>query len=177
MSQRSLHQGWLPAASNRSFHSEDAMKVLPSRTKSAANQASFVLGIALAAAVLTVSTVADFATRSSLANAGPEARVGTLALKWFAEMHTGEIDRTRLTADYSSQLTDAAVQGMSRYLKDHDYGVPPLRAEVVTTRTIGSQTFYEVKLVFRRGDAASLLFGFNPEGKITGVSLLSMAGD
>jgi hypothetical protein len=60
MSQRSLHQGRLPAASNRSFHSEAAMKMLPSRTKSAANQASFVLGITLAAAVLTVSAVADW---------------------------------------------------------------------------------------------------------------------
>jgi hypothetical protein len=113
----------------------------------------------------------------SLANAGPEARVGALALNWFTEMQAGEIDRTKLTADYSAQLTDAAVQGMSRYLKDHDYGVPLLHAEIVTTRTIGSQRFCEVKLVFPRGDAASLLFGFNPEGKITGVSLLSMAGD
>jgi hypothetical protein len=69
------------------------------------------------------------------------------------------------------------VKGMSGYLKDQDYGAPPLRAAVMTTRTIGSQTFYEVKLVFPCGNATSLLFGFNPEGKITGVSLLSMAGD
>jgi hypothetical protein len=45
------------------------------------------------------------------------------------------------------------------------------------TRTIGEQTFYDVKLTFPRGDAASLLFGFNVEGKITGIALMSMAGD
>jgi hypothetical protein len=44
-------------------------------------------------------------------------------------------------------------------------------------RTIGEQTFYLVKLHFPRGDAASLLFGFNAEGKITGIGIMSMAGD
>jgi len=34
-----------------------------------------------------------------------------------------------------------------------------------------------VKLVFPRGDAASLLFGFDVEGKITGVGIMSMTGD
>jgi len=47
----------------------------------------------------------------------------------------------------------------------------------VKSRTIGEQTFYVVKLVFPRGDAASLLLGFNAESKITGISLMSMAGD
>jgi hypothetical protein len=37
------------------------------------------------------------------------------------------------------------------------------RAEVLKTRTVtvGEQTFYVVKLVFPRGGATSLLFGFN----------------
>jgi hypothetical protein len=52
-----------------------------------------------------------------------------------------------------------------------------LGAQVIKTRTIGEQTFYVVKLVFPCGDAASLLFGFNANGKITGISLMSMAGD
>ena len=34
-----------------------------------------------------------------------------------------------------------------------------------------------VELLFPRGDAASFLFGFNAKNQITGVSLLSMAGD
>ena len=53
----------------------------------------------------------------------------------------------------------------------------PTGAQVLKTRKIGAQTFYVVKLVFPRGDAASLLLGFNVEGKITGISLMSMAGD
>ena len=43
--------------------------------------------------------------------------VETLALEWFAKMQTGQIDRTQLAADYSAQLTDDAVQAMSRYLR------------------------------------------------------------
>jgi hypothetical protein len=39
------------------------------------------------------------------------------------------------------------------------------------------QTLHVVKLTFPRGDAASLMFGLNTQGKITGVTLLSMAGD
>ena len=104
-------------------------------------------------------------------------RVPAFALKWFADMQAGRIDRTQLTADYDAQLTDDAVREMSRYLEEHKYGVSPKRAEVVRARTIGKQTFYVVKLIFPRGDAASLMFGFNPVGKITGISLLSMAGD
>jgi hypothetical protein len=42
---------------------------------------------------------------------------------------------------------------------------------------IGDQTFYQVKFIFPRGDAASVLFGFDTAGKITGVSFESMAGD
>jgi hypothetical protein len=34
-----------------------------------------------------------------------------------------------------------------------------------------------VKIVFPRGDAASLMMGLNADGKITGISLMSMAGD
>ena len=34
-----------------------------------------------------------------------------------------------------------------------------------------------VKFVFPRGDATSLLFGFDAAGKITGVAIGGMAGD
>ena len=34
-----------------------------------------------------------------------------------------------------------------------------------------------VKIVFPRGDASSMMMGFNAEGKITGISIMSMAGD
>ena len=106
-----------------------------------------------------------------------ENNVEALALEWFAQIRTGQIDRTQLAADYSAQLTDDAVQAMSRYLKEYKYGASPTGAEILKTRTIGEQTFYVVKLAFPRGDAASLLLGFNTEGKITGISLMSMAGD
>ena len=66
---------------------------------------------------------------------------------------------------------------MSRQLKEYDYGASPTGAQVLKTRTIGEQTFYAVKILFPRGDAASLLLGFNLEGSITGISFVSMAGD
>jgi hypothetical protein len=60
-----------------------------------------------------------------------ENSVETLALEWFAKMRTGQIDRTQLAADYSAQLTDDAVQAMSRYLKEYEYGASPTGAQVL----------------------------------------------
>ena len=50
------------------------------------------------------------------------------------------------------------------------YGASPLRAEIVQTAKDGEQTFSIVKFVFPRGDATSLLFGFDAAGKITGIA-------
>jgi hypothetical protein len=133
--------------------------------------------ITLFAALLTGSVAAALAGSPPPSSVPTENSVETLALEWFAKMRTGQIDRTQLAADYSAQLTDDAVQAMSRYLKEYEYGASPTGAQVLKTRTIGAQAFYVVKLVFPRGDAASLLLGFNAEGKITGISLMSMAGD
>ena len=98
-----------------------------------------------------------------------------VALQWFAQMQAGKIDRTQYTAAYGAQLTDAAVQAMSHQL--NEYGASPIRAEIMQKRSVDNQTFYKVKLIFPRGDAASLLFGFDVEGKIIGVAIMSMAGD
>jgi hypothetical protein len=133
--------------------------------------------ITLLAALLTCSVAAALAGSPPPSSVPTENSVETLALEWFAKMRTGQIDRTQLAADYSAQLTDDAVQAMSRYLKEYEYGASPTGAQVLKTRTIGAQTFYVLKLAFPRGDAASLLLGFNAEGKITGISLMSMAGD
>jgi hypothetical protein len=131
----------------------------------------------LVAALLTGSLAAALADPSSPPSVPTEKSVETLALEWFAKMQTGQIDRTQLAAEYNAQLTDDAVQAMSRFLKEHDYGAPPTGAQVLKTSTVGEQTFYVVKLLFPRGDAASLLLAFNTEGKITGINLMSMAGD
>jgi hypothetical protein len=110
-------------------------------------------------------------------NAPTAKSVEAIALQWLEQMRTGQIDRTQLTAEYSAQLTDDAVKKMSAYLNEYKYGASPTGAQILRTRTIGEQTFYDVKVTFPRGDAASLLLGFNAEGKITGISLMSMAGD
>jgi hypothetical protein len=57
------------------------------------------------------------------------------------------------------------------------YGASPKSDQILQTRTIADQKFYLVKLIFPRGDAASLLIGFGADGKITGINLMSMAGD
>ena len=113
----------------------------------------------------------------NVADARSEDSVKALALQWFAQMRTGQIDRTQLTADYGAQLTDDAVSGMSQYLNRYQYGASPLGATILLTRSDEGQTFHVVKIVFPRGDAASLMFGFNTAGKITGITLMSMAGD
>jgi hypothetical protein len=128
-------------------------------------------------ALLLVACLAAITATASPASALTDKNVEALVLKWFAEMQSGQIDRTQLAPEYNSELTNDAIQGMSQYLKAHEYGVPPSRAEVVQTSKSGDQAFYVVKLIFPRGDAGRLLFGFNHKGKITGIILLSMAGD
>ena len=112
-----------------------------------------------------------------LALADPPAadNVKALALRWYEQMQAGKLDRSQLAAAYSAQLTDDAVRGMSR--KVNLYGASPTSAEILQNRTIADQTFYLVKLIFPRGDAASLLIGFDAHGKITGINFMSMAGD
>jgi hypothetical protein len=128
----------------------------------------------LVAALLT-NAAAALADLTTLSDARSQDNVKTFALQWYAEMQAGKIDRTQLTATYSAQLTDDAVREMSR--KVNLYGAPPRRAEILQSRTIADQTFYLVKLIFPRGDAASLLIGFDARGKITGIDFMSMAGD
>ena len=131
--------------------------------------------------LVLVAAVAVGHAVSVCSDAAPPAGVPTedgmraFALQWFAQIQAGKIDRTQYTAAYGAQLTDAAVQAMSRHL--NEYGASPIRAEIMQKRSVENQTFYKVKLVFPRGDAASLLFGFDGEGKITGVAIMSMAGD
>ncbi|HEY1941449.1 MAG TPA: hypothetical protein VGH40_04935 [Roseiarcus sp.] len=109
------------------------------------------------------------------ANSPPEDDVRVAALRWFQQMQAGQIDRTQLSDAYSAQLTEGAVQEMSRRL--NDYGASPRNAEILQRREIGDQTFKLVKFHFPRGDAASFLFGFGADGKITGIALTMLPGD
>jgi hypothetical protein len=165
-----------PGVAASHIQSKSHMKVFASTNRPGAMSIGLRVAIAALVAVLTGIAAAALAARSS-ARVRAEDSVDALALKWFAQMQTGQIDRTQLSAQYGAQLTDDALREMSCYLKEHSYGTSPTRAEVMRNQMIGEQKFYLVKLVFPRGDAASLLFGFNAEGKITGVTFLSMAGD
>lgn len=136
---------------------------------------NILLGILLAVVFANGVVVASAAEQQ--ASALTVKWVETIALQWFKQMRTGQIDRTQLTAEYNAQLTDDVVKKMSAYLNEYKYGASPTGAQVLQTRTSGEQTFYDVKLTFPRGDAASLLFGFDSNAKITGIVLMSMAGD
>ena len=96
-------------------------------------------------------------------------------MHWFTEMQAGRTDRSQYAPAFSAHVTDEAVATMSRDL--NHYGTAPLRTEIVKSKKDGDQTFYEMKFVFPRGDATSLLFGFDTQGKITGVAPVGMAGD
>jgi len=134
------------------------------------------LGVIILVAMLsTASLAAPHADASSPAGVPTEDGMKLLALHWLAQIQAGKIDRAQYAAAYGAQLTDDAVQGLSQRL--NQYGTSPLRAEIMQKHAIDNQTFYQVKLVFPRGDAASLLFGFDAEGKITGIAVMSMAGD
>jgi hypothetical protein len=110
---------------------------------------------------------------TTLANAPVDE--SAFALQWYHRMQEGKLDRTQLTDAYSAQLTDRAIEQMSHRL--NHYGAPPRSAEILQRREVGDQTFHVVKYHFPRGDAASLLFGFDAQGKITGIALTMLAGD
>jgi hypothetical protein len=131
--------------------------------------------IILAVALSIVTPAAGLADPTPPYSVPTEGGMRVFALQWFAQMQAGKIDRTQYAAAYGAQLTDDAVQAMSHHL--NEYGAAPIRAEIMQKRAVDNQTFYKVKLIFPRGDAASLLFGFDVEGKITGVAIMSMAGD
>ena len=124
--------------------------------------------------VLVPLAVAIAATPANAASPTDES-VKAFALQWYAQMQAGNFDRSQYAATYGAQLTPEAVQAMSQHL--NQYGASPLRAEIMKKRSVENQTFYLVKFIFPRGDAASLLFGFDAGGKITGIGVESMAGD
>ena len=132
------------------------------------------LGIALTA-LLAVRLSGALADSPAQQAALPDDRIEALALRLYAQMEAGKIDRTQFTEQYSAQLTDDAVKAMSHQLGE--YGAPPLGAQVLRTRTTSDQTLYLVKLLFPRGDAAAMLIGLDAAVKITGVDIVSMAGD
>lgn len=103
--------------------------------------------------------------------------VAGVGIQLFEQMRTGQLDRARLAPEYSAQLTEDAVQGMSEHLQHYEFGASPKGAEVILTRSAGAQIFHVVRLHFPRGDATSLMFALNTDGKITGISLLGTAGD
>lgn len=129
----------------------------------------------LLAALAIASVGAGYAGPTQSATVPAEEGVKALALQWFLQMQAGKIDRTQYTPAYGALLTDDAVKAMSHHL--NQYGASPMRAEILQKRSVGTQTFYLVKLLFPRGDAASILFGLNPQGKITAISIVTMAGD
>jgi hypothetical protein len=103
------------------------------------------------------------------------ADLSAWAMRWFTEMMAGRTDRSQYAPAFAPQVTDAAIAGIARDL--NTCGAAPLRAEIVQTKKDGDQTFAIVKFVFPRGDATSLLFGFDDAGKITGVAVGGIAGD
>jgi hypothetical protein len=115
------------------------------------------------------------AEEAPLAAAPRGSALTVRVMRWFTEMMAGRTDRSQYSADFASQVTDAVVARIAHDL--NTYGASPLRAEILQTKKDGDQTFAVVKFVFPRGDATSLLFGFDAAGKITGVAVGGMAGD
>jgi hypothetical protein len=133
------------------------------------------IGTTLFVLVLLTVGIAAPANAASPASVPTDDSVRAFALQWYAQMQAGKFNRTQYATAYGAQLTPEAVQAMSQHL--NQYGAPPLRAEIVKKRSVQNQRFYLVKFIFPRGDAASLLFGFDADGKITGIGVESMAGD
>ena len=86
----------------------------------------------------------------------------------YLQLQAGKIDRAQYNAAYCAGITDDAVQAMSRRLQP----IRRLAAARGRPEKHGRQPdFYVMELLFPRGDAASLLFSFDTEGKIAGVAV------
>ncbi|MGO9949706.1 MAG: hypothetical protein ACLPWG_23035 [Steroidobacteraceae bacterium] len=129
----------------------------------------------LVLAFLTAGIAAAPANSALPTSMATDESVEAFALKWYAQMQAGKFDRSQYATAYGARLTPEAVQAMSQHL--NQYGASPLRAEIMKERSVENQKFYLVKFIFPRGDATSLLFGFDTEGRITGIGVESMAGD
>jgi len=132
----------------------------------------FAMGLALLAFAPAATARADEVPASG---APTGATLTNWAMHWFTEMMAGRTDRSQYAPAFAPQVTDDAVARIAQDL--NRYGAAPLRAEIVQSKKDGEQTFYVLKFVFPRGDATSLLFGFDAAGKITGVAVGGMAGD
>ncbi len=134
------------------------------------------IGFALPVALLAGGPLAAVRADETLVVATPTgAPLTAWAMQWFTEAMAGRTDRSQYAPAFASQVTDEAVARIAHDL--NKYGAAPLRAEIVKTEKQDDQTFAIVKFVFPRGDATSLLFGFDAAGKITGVAPGGMAGD
>jgi hypothetical protein len=134
----------------------------------------FALSLAFAASI-SVGALAEPVAEQSASGLMSEKDVTTFAMKWFAGMQKGRTDRSQYTSAYAAQITNQYLAEMSKAL--NRYGASPLRAELVETWMTADQTFDVVKFVFPRGDATSILFGFDKQGKITGIAIGGLAGD
>ena len=133
-------------------------------------------GVALLVGLLaTAPATTVFGEAVPVVAAKTDAEMTKWAMHWFTEMMAGRTDRSQYAPAFAPQVTDEAVTQISHDL--NRYGVAPLRAEIVQTKTDGDQTFAVLKFVFPRGDATSLLFGFDTAGRITGVAPGGIAGD
>jgi hypothetical protein len=144
----------------------------PSRAAAGLRRIVLSVGIALLAFGPATLVRAD---ETPPAGAPTGADLTTWAMHWFTEMMAGRTDRSQYAPAFAPQVTDEAVARISQDL--NRYGAAPLRAEIVQTKKEGDQTFTMLKFVFPRGDATSLLFGFDAAGKITGIAVGGMAGD
>src|SRR5271157_18559 len=134
------------------------------------------IGFALLIGLLAAGPVAmSLADETQPAGAPTGAALTNWAMRWITEVMAGRTDRSQYAPAFAPQVTDAAVARISHDL--NRYGAAPLRAEIVQTKKDGEQTFAVVKFVFPRGDATSLLFGFDAAGKIIGVAPGGLAGD
>jgi hypothetical protein len=135
-----------------------------------------MLGIAASLMMLAAGPVAIVRADETSTSATPtRSPLTTWAMHWFAEVMAGRTDRSQYAPAFAPQVTDQAVARMAHDLDS--YGAAPLRAEIVQSKKEGDQTFATIKFVFPRGDATSLMFGFDATGKITGVAVGGMAGD
>jgi hypothetical protein len=139
--------------------------------------AALVLGLAWFASPLCAAAQSTPAPSTPAPSpAAPEASasplsvdpaVTTRAKDWYHRIQTANFDRTQLTPEASTLLTDALVKGVAAKIAPLG---DPTGFEIVDEKTEAPNTAYIYKLTFASG-TLYFVFVLNDSGKISGLYL------
>jgi hypothetical protein len=126
----------------------------------------FLVAVFATLLVFSEAAATPASKASPAATPTPNAQILSVAKTWFHAMQIGVIDRSQLTSQMNSAMTDKVVaQGKAELEPLGD----PTGFEQVQNGTKGDVTYYVYQLTFKDGDQFDFIIAFVADGKINGL--------